>query len=80
MQIVAAADMHVIDEDLRKGRSAIGPGNHLVAKFGSASCVMLDKIDALRGQQCLGPRTITAALARIDRNTCHEFSVTKARM
>ena len=33
VEVVAAADMHVADENLRKGRAAVGARDHLLAQF-----------------------------------------------
>src|SRR5690606_1740418 len=71
MELIAAADMLAIYEDLREGRAAVRAVDHLLAQRWRTGRVMLCILDPLGGQQGFGAGAIAAALAGIDRNVCH---------
>jgi len=54
IQVVAAADMHFADKNLRHGHAAIGALDHQLALRTIAGNVDLGELDALLGQQRLG--------------------------
>ena len=65
MQIVAAADVHLADENLRE-RPTAGALDHLLALHRAPGCVDLLHVRALALQQRDGPRAVRAEGARVD--------------
>src|SRR5690606_15028463 len=71
VQVVAAADMGFADEDLRKGRAAVGARDHLLPQFRRPGGAALGIGDRLALDEPLGGRAIAAQRAGIDRHFRH---------
>merc|ERR1711960_35475 len=72
--------MGVADEDLRKGRTALGPLAHLGSQIRRGGRVLFLVVDALLFEQLLCPRAKPADLARIDRHIGHRPNLVSFRM
>src|SRR5262245_45255998 len=71
MQIVAAADMDLADENLRHGHAAIGTLDHLGAPFRIGADIDFGELHVLAVQQRLGRDAIGAIAGRIDFDFAH---------
>src|SRR6185503_15166246 len=71
MQVVAAADMHCADEDLRNRIAAVRPFHHLAAQVPVSADVDLLEVDALAFQQGLGGVAIGAIPGGVDFDRRH---------
>src|SRR5262249_23064679 len=74
VKIVAATDMRVADEDLRKRRSAICPLDHLFAQFGSSRRIVLGERHAFACQELPCRVRVVAEIARVDHHLSHSIT------
>ena len=78
MEIVAAADVLAVDEDLRHAGAAARALQHLLALGAVLDDVKINVFHALAVQQALRPRAIGAEESTVDLNAGHEVSGTGA--
>src|SRR5579863_2087189 len=72
-EVVEAADMLAVDEDLRHASAPAGASQHLVALGRVFHDVDVDVRDALLLEQALGPRTIGAEHRAVDFDAGHDL-------
>ena len=71
MQLVAAANMNAINEDLRKRCPAICLADHFLFQIRRKGCVVFGVADALAVEQPFGCGAKSAKLSCVEDYVCH---------
>src|SRR5690349_11564759 len=80
VEIVAAADVLAVDEDLRHAGAAVGARDHFLALRAVLDDVDVLVLDALALQQALRTRAVGAEHRAVDLNAGHRVSGRAARI
>ena len=77
MQLVAVADMKIVEKDLRNAHAAMRPCRHVPARPRVAIHRDLGESEVLLAQQVLGPAAIGAGGRRIDGDLRHRVTLSR---